>query len=163
MKIGLSVWFMTSDAEPAGKLSFDECWELLEADTLGRLGLTVDGHPEIFPVNYVVHHRSIVFRTSGVTKLWNAKAERPAAFEIDGYDPHTEEAWSVVVRGDTDIIEDQADKDAVDSLGLEPWQPGEKAHYIRLTARALTGRRFKVNKPDIWNTRTTDRRRTSFE
>jgi hypothetical protein len=76
---------------------------------------------------------------------------------------HTEEAWSVVVRGDTDIIEDQADKDAVDSLRLEPWQPGEKAHYIRLTARALTGRRFKVNKPDIWNTRTTDRRRTSFE
>ncbi|MGX1159189.1 pyridoxamine 5'-phosphate oxidase-like protein [Arthrobacter sp. SLBN-100] len=154
---------MTSDAEPIGKLSFDECWELLERDTLGRLGLTVDGHPEIFPVNYVVHRRSIVFRTSGVTKLWSAKAERPAALEIDGYDPHTEEAWSVVVRGDTGIIEDQADKDAVDSLGLEPWQPGEKAHYIRLTARALTGRRFKVNKPDIWNTRTTDRRRSSFE
>ncbi|MDQ0674622.1 nitroimidazol reductase NimA-like FMN-containing flavoprotein (pyridoxamine 5'-phosphate oxidase superfamily) [Pseudarthrobacter siccitolerans] len=154
---------MTSDAGPAGKLSFDECWELLEGDTLGRLGLTVDGHPEIFPVNYVVHRGSIVFRTSGVTKLWNARAERPAALEIDGYDAHTEEAWSVVVRGDTDIIEDQADKDAVDSLGLEPWQPGEKAHYIRLTARALTGRRFKVNKPDIWNTRTTDRRRASFE
>jgi hypothetical protein len=154
---------MTSDAEPTGKLSFDECWELLEGDTLGRLGLTVDGHPEIFPVNYVVHRRSIVFRTSGVTKLWNAKEERPAALEIDGYDPHTEEEWSVVVRGDTEIIDDQADKDAMDSLGLEPWQPGGKAHYIRLTARALTGRRFKVNKPDIWNTRTTDRRRTSFE
>jgi uncharacterized protein len=154
---------MTSDAEPTGKLSFDECWELLEGDTLGRLGLIVDGHPEIFPVNYVVHRRSIVFRTAGVTKLWNAKAERPAAFEIDGYDPNAEEAWSVVVRGDTDIVGDQADKDAVDSLGLEPWQPGEKAHYIRLTARALTGRRFKVNKPDIWNTRTVDRRRTSFE
>jgi nitroimidazol reductase NimA-like FMN-containing flavoprotein (pyridoxamine 5'-phosphate oxidase superfamily) len=154
---------MTSHAELTGKLTFDECWELLEGDTLGRLGLIVDGHPEIFPVNYVVHRRSIVFRTSGVTKLWNAKTERPAALEIDGYDPRTEEAWSVVVRGDTDIIEDHADKDAVDSLGLEPWQPGEKAHYIRLSARAMTGRRFKVNKPDIWNTRSADRRRASFE
>jgi hypothetical protein len=51
----------------------------------------------------------------------------------------------------------------VDSLGLEPWQPGEKAHYIRLKARALTGRRFKMATPDIWNSRLTDRRRASFE
>jgi hypothetical protein len=95
--------------------------------------------------------------------LWNAKEERPAALEIDGYDAHTEEAWSVVVRGDTAIIEDQADKDAVDSLGQEPWQHGEKVHYIRLSPRALTGRRFKVAKPDVWNTRVQDRRRASFE
>ncbi|MFF1251978.1 pyridoxamine 5'-phosphate oxidase family protein [Pseudarthrobacter sp. NPDC058329] len=154
---------MTSDVQPTGKLTFDECWDLLEGDTLGRLGLVVDGHPEIFPVNYVVHQRSIVFRTAGVTKLWNAKSQRPAALEIDGYDPHTEEAWSVVARGDTEIIEDQAEKEAVDGLGLEPWQPGEKTHYIRLSARVLTGRRFKVTTPDIWNTRTTDRRRASFE
>jgi hypothetical protein len=154
---------MTSNGQTTGQLTFDECWDLLEGDTLGRLALVVDGHPEIFPVNYVVHRRSIVFRTAGVTKLWNAKSERPAALEIDGYDPHTEEAWSVVVRGDTGIIEGQSDKDAVDGLGLEPWQPGEKAHYIRLSARAMTGRRFKVNSPDIWNTRTADRRRASFE
>lgn len=111
----------------------------------------------------MVHRRSIVFRTAGVTKLWNATSQRPAALEIDGYDPQTEEAFSVVVRGDTEIIEDQAEKDAVDSLGLEPWQPGEKAHYIRLSARAMTGRRFRVNQPDIWNTRIQDRRRASFE
>jgi hypothetical protein len=89
--------------------------------------------------------------------------ERPAALEIDGYDPATEMAWSVVVRGDTGIVEDQAVKDAVDSLGLEPWQPGEKANYVRLNAKALTGRRFQVNRPDIWNTRVQDRRRASFE
>jgi nitroimidazol reductase NimA-like FMN-containing flavoprotein (pyridoxamine 5'-phosphate oxidase superfamily) len=154
---------MTTHEQPTGNLTFDECWDLLDSDTLGRLAVVVDGHPEIFPVNYVVHRRSIVFRTSGVTKLWNAKEERPAALEIDGYDPHTEEAWSVVARGGTGIIEDQADKDAVDSLGLEPWQPGEKVHYIRLSARALTGRRFKVNRPDVWNTRVQDRRRASFE
>lgn len=51
----------------------------------------------------------------------------------------------------------------MDSLGLEPWQPGEKANYIRLSPRALTGRRFKVNRPDVWTTRAQDKRRASFE
>lgn len=151
------------DTQPTDNLTFDECWELLAEDTVGRLALVVDGHPEIFPVNYVLHRRSIVFRSAGGTKLWGAEADRPAALEIDGYDPATETAWSVVARGDTEIIEDQAEKDAVDALHLEPWQPGPKDHYIRLTARALTGRRFRVTKPDIWNTRLSDRRRASFE
>jgi nitroimidazol reductase NimA-like FMN-containing flavoprotein (pyridoxamine 5'-phosphate oxidase superfamily) len=154
---------MNSHTDPIIKLTFDECWELLAADIVGRLALVVDSHPEIFPVNYVLQRRSIVFRSAGGTKLWGAESERPAALEIDGYDPRTEEAWSVVARGDTELIEDQAEKDAVDALQLEPWQPGPKDYYIRLTPRALTGRRFRVNKPDVWNTRTTDRRRASFE
>jgi nitroimidazol reductase NimA-like FMN-containing flavoprotein (pyridoxamine 5'-phosphate oxidase superfamily) len=154
---------MDSQNLPIEKLSFDDCWELLDGDTVGRLAIVVDGHPEIFPVNYVVHRRSIVFRTAAGTKLWGAKMERPAALEIDGYDSATELAWSVVVRGETEILEDQADRDAVDSLGLEPWQPGEKANYVRLNAKAMTGRRFKVNRPDVWNTRLQDRRRASFE
>jgi nitroimidazol reductase NimA-like FMN-containing flavoprotein (pyridoxamine 5'-phosphate oxidase superfamily) len=154
---------MDSQNLPIEKLSFDDCWELLDGDTVGRLAIVVDGHPEIFPVNYVVHLRSIVFRTAPGTKLWGAKMERPAALEIDGYDPATELAWSVVVRGETEILEEQADRDAVDSLGLEPWQPGEKANYVRLNAKAMTGRRFKVNRPDVWNTRLQDRRRASFE
>lgn len=154
---------MDSRNLPIENLSFDDCWELLADDTLGRLAVVVDSHPEIFPVNYVVHRRSIVFRTAGGTKLWGAAAERSAALEIDGYDPVAKQAWSVVVRGDTEVMEDQADKDAVDTLGLEPWQPGEKAYYIRLNARAMTGRRFQVTRPDIWNTRVQDRRRASFE
>lgn len=89
--------------------------------------------------------------------------ERPAALEIDGYDPRTETAWNVVVRGDTAVIQGQEEKDAVDRLQLEPWQPGAKDHYVQLTAQALTGRRFTVTKPDIWDTRLSDRRRASFE
>ncbi|MDQ0662608.1 nitroimidazol reductase NimA-like FMN-containing flavoprotein (pyridoxamine 5'-phosphate oxidase superfamily) [Arthrobacter ulcerisalmonis] len=154
---------MDSQKLPIEKLSFDDCWDLLANDIVGRLAIVVDEHPEIFPVNYVVHLRSIFFRTAPGSKLWGARMERPAALEIDGYDPATEQAWSVVVRGDTEIVEDQAVKDAVDSLGLEPWQPGEKANYIRLNAKALTGRRFQVNRPDVWNTRLQDQRRASFE
>jgi nitroimidazol reductase NimA-like FMN-containing flavoprotein (pyridoxamine 5'-phosphate oxidase superfamily) len=154
---------MNSHTDPIIKLTFDECWELLADEIVGRLALVVDAHPEIFPINYILQRRSIAFRTAGGTKLWSAASERPAALEIDGYDPGTEQAWSVVVRGDTELIEDQAERDAVDALHLEPWQPGDKNFYTRLTPRALTGRRFRVNKPDVWNTRATDRRRASFE
>jgi uncharacterized protein len=154
---------MNSTTLPDGTLSLDECWELLAADTLGRLAVVVDGHPDIFPLNYVLDRRSIVFRTAGGTKLWNAKTARPAALEIDGYDTRTEAAWSVVVRGVTEVILNDEEKSVVDTLHLEPWEPEAKDHYVRLTARAMTGRRFKVSKPELWTTRLSDPRRASFE
>ncbi|GAA3276065.1 pyridoxamine 5'-phosphate oxidase family protein [Paenarthrobacter aurescens] len=144
-------------------LSFDACWDLLAGETIGRIGLIVDDHPEIFPVNYVLFHRTLVFRSSPGRKLWGAQASRPAVLEIDGYDPGSSEAWSVVARGDTELITDPEETAQVDALGLEPWQPGPKENYIRLSPRALTGRRFKVNPPDVWRTRINDSRRASFE
>ena len=145
------------------KLTFDQCWELLASAIFGRLALVVDGHPEIFPVNFVLERRSIVFRTAPGTKLWESTKQEPAAFEIDGYEPSTQEAWSVVVRGTTSLIEDPDEQSAVDTLGLEPWEPGTKSHYVRLSPQTVTGRRFKVNAPDVWTTRLNDQRRTSFE
>lgn len=145
------------------KLTFDDCWDLLSTTTVGRLAVVVDGHPEIFPVNYVIERRSIVFRTGSGTKLWESMKEQPAAFEIDGYDSKAEEAWSVMARGSTAGIADAAEQAAADALGLEPWEPGPKTHYVRLSPKVLTGRRFKVNEPDVWTTKLTDPRRASFE
>ena len=42
---------------------------------LGRLVTSVDGQPEIFPVNFVVQHRSVLFRTAEGTKLAEAARE----------------------------------------------------------------------------------------
>lgn len=83
--------------------------ELLASSVVGRLAVTVDQHPEIFPVNFVLERRSIVFRTAAETKLWESMKQEPAAFEIDGYESTSEEAWSVVARGTTSLIEDPAD------------------------------------------------------
>lgn len=153
----------TTTPPPNFQLSIDQCWVLLDSEVVGRIALIVDGHPEVFPVNFVLQRRSIVFRTAGGTKLWGAITAKPVAFEIDGYDAHEQTAWSVVARGEAELIDDQAEKDTVDALLLEPWQPGEKNYYVRLAPKALTGRRFKVNNPDVWNTRLADPRRASFE
>jgi nitroimidazol reductase NimA-like FMN-containing flavoprotein (pyridoxamine 5'-phosphate oxidase superfamily) len=153
----------TTTPSPDYSLTMDQCWVLLDTETVGRVALIVDSHPEIFPVNFVLERRAIVFRTSGGTKLWGAITAKPVAFEIDGYDAHDETAWSVMARGEAELIESQDEKDAVDALLLEPWQPGEKAYYVRVAPKALTGRRFKVNKPDLWTTRLSDPRRSTFE
>lgn len=150
-------------AAPDFGMTIDQCWVLLDTEVVGRIALIVDGHPEIFPVNFALERRTIVFRTAGGTKLWAAMTAKPIAFEIDGYDAHEQQAWSVVARGEAQLIESQQEKDAVDALLLEPWQPGGKDFYVRLAPKALTGRRFKVNNPDLWSTRLSDPRRASFE
>ena len=52
-------------------LPVHECWELLGSLALGRLVTYADGQPDIFPVNYVVQRRTVLFRTAG-ERSWSA-------------------------------------------------------------------------------------------
>ncbi|WP_028267020.1 pyridoxamine 5'-phosphate oxidase family protein [Arthrobacter sp. MA-N2] len=148
-------------ADPIERLSPDECFELLRQATVGRLAVIVENHPDIFPVNYVADQGSIVFRTGIGTKFWSSMRD-PCALELDGFDAGSGKAWSVVVRGQVHLIVDREEKAAANALHLDPWQPGNKSHYLRLSLDAVTGRRFKVNRPDIWNTPVWDARSELF-
>ncbi|MFJ5956412.1 pyridoxamine 5'-phosphate oxidase family protein [Paenarthrobacter sp. NPDC092416] len=143
------------------RLAPDECWDLLAQTNVGRLAVLVDGHPDIFPVNYVLDGDSIVFRTGAGTKFWSTLTT-PCALESDGYRTLGGKAWSVVVRGQTHLILDRQEKAHVDALGLDPWQPGSKDCYLRLTPVAVTGRRFKTKRPDLWGTPLNDARLGDF-
>lgn len=44
-------------------LSQPLCWDLLEQAEVGRIGVVVDSAPESYPLNFVVHDHTIVFRT----------------------------------------------------------------------------------------------------
>ena len=81
-------------------LSTIACDRHLRTETVGRIAVMVDDHPEIFPVNYAVDERGdIFFRTDPGTKL-NAAATAPTiAFEIDGFDEDRELGWSVLAVG----------------------------------------------------------------
>ena len=46
---------------------------------------------------------------------------------------------------------------------LFPWQQGSKDHFVRIQLINLSGRRFKVAKPDIWAASLSDARRASFQ
>lgn len=144
-------------------LSQDQCWELLRGEVIGRLAVVTWDYPDIFPINYAVDSDSIIFRTAEGTKLYGSTSNTPVAFEIDGYDPATEEAWSVVLRGPVMAIRAGSALAEAENLTLEPWQGGIKNHLMQILPLNLSGRRFKVTKPDIWRTPLSDARRTSFE
>ncbi|SEE34457.1 Nitroimidazol reductase NimA, pyridoxamine 5'-phosphate oxidase superfamily [Arthrobacter alpinus] len=160
---------MTTNTPPSGttpeieSLSKDQCWEMLREQVIGRLAVVDDDHPDIFPINYAVDDGSLVFRTAAGTKLYGSTNNTPVAFEIDGYNPSTEQAWSVVLRGTVLAIRAGAALAEAESLTLEPWQGGLKNHLMRILPLNLSGRRFKVTRPDIWHTPLSDARRASFE
>jgi uncharacterized protein len=125
-------------------LGLDEhqCWELLRSQEVGRLAVAIANHPDIFPVNYVTDHASVVFRTAEGTKLAAAVLGESVAFEIDGETDG--DAWSVVIKGQAVEIESMYELfDALD-LPLYPWHVAPKHRFVRIVPDMVTGRRFRV-------------------
>jgi nitroimidazol reductase NimA-like FMN-containing flavoprotein (pyridoxamine 5'-phosphate oxidase superfamily) len=118
--------------------------ELVRANEVGRLAVAIANHPDIFPINYIVDRGTVVFRTAEGTKLAAAVLGVGVAFEVDGYDPDSGEAWSVVIKGRAVEIERMQDVfDALD-LPLFPWHAGPKHRFVRIEPHDITGRRFHV-------------------
>ncbi len=127
------------------ELTREECLRLLASQHLGRLVVsTTGGPPVIRPVNYVFDTRSqsIVFRSAPGLKLQALRHAFDAAFEVDGIDARTQTGWSVIVRGVTDEITDQAEVRRLGNLGFEPWAPGSKPHWVRIRAWTVSGRQI---------------------
>lgn len=142
------------------ELSPDACWDLLGATEVGRLAVVVDGCPEIFPLNYVVDRRTIVFRSGPGTKVSGALAGRPVALEIDGRDASAAKAWGVVVKGAAESIRPgHALMEALE-LPLFPWQEGTKDQFVRIAPTVVTGRRFTMADREAWNSPVAADRRT---
>lgn len=142
---------MTADASipETAELPAKECWQLLRGDSVGRLAVWVNDHPEIFPVNYKVDHESIVFRTGPGTKLASSLGKQ-VALEADGADTSRGVAWSVVVKGHATAL--KRTPELLDSIGqmLFPWETGPKDHFIRIVPESVTGRRFKIDPTLTW-------------
>lgn len=119
------------------------CWQLLRESVVGRLAVMVDHHPDIFPVNHVVDHGTVVFRSGAGTKAFASRHE-VVAFEVDGYDPIEGSAWSVVVRGVASDIHETNEALRAMTLPLFPWQSGPKPRFIRIEPSEISGRRIRV-------------------
>lgn len=124
-----------------------ECWRMLGEADVGRLAVSIAEHPDIFPINHVVDGATIVFRTLEGTKLAGAVLGRAVAFEVDGYDAWSGDAWSVVVKGRATDIRDLDGIDKAERLPLFPWWTLPDPVWVRITPTAVTGRRFHVMAP----------------
>jgi uncharacterized protein len=134
---------MTTAAEPVTILSEHECWDLLASQALGRLVTSVDGQPEIFPVNFAVQRRTVLFRTAEGTKLVSVAINKRVVFEADEH--NVAEGWSVIVKGTTRTL--RTDEEILDAerTQLLPWTAPVKTHYVRIIPTSITGRRFRFS------------------
>ena len=130
-------------------LPVHECWDLLAGVTLGRLVTSVDGQPEIFPVNYVVQRRTILFRTAEGTKLVSAAINNRVVFEAD--DHNVAEGWSVIVKGTARSLRSNEEIEDAERAQVLSWTTPEKSHYVRVIPEMVTGRRFQFGTPPMEN------------
>ena len=129
-------------------LSTETCWELLAATPVGRVVVTVDGDPEVFPVNHVVDRRTIAFRTAPGTKLAGLERMTATCFEADAIDVERHAGWSVLVKGRVQEVTDPAELRALGELELELWTTGAKDHWVRIRPTEVTGRRIHTGDGD---------------
>lgn len=132
-------------ADPVSILDEDASWRLLSSVALGRFVTTVGTRLEIFPVNFVVLHRTVLFRTAPGTKLAASLMSDRVLFEAD--DHTVINGWSVIVRGTAELLAEPDDIAAAERAQLLPWTATQKWHYVRIRPNEISGRYFVFGSP----------------
>lgn len=128
-------------------LTPEECWNLLDQDGIGHLAtVVVDAatgalSPDIFPINYTVHERAILFRSAPGGKLVDLTKQSAVAFQADGR--HRRMHWSVVVHGHAERMGFDSDIEESGIRELHLTHPTEKWNYVRIAVDTITGIRFR--------------------
>jgi uncharacterized protein len=128
-------------------LSEQECLDLLKRVKYGRVAVvTHEGRPEIFPVNFALHGRTIVFITGSAVMQARAPLGH-VAFEADEIDASSHEGWDVVVSGEGADITGSVDTQSLiaRSERIDEWAPGPKEHWISIVNPRFTGRRLHAS------------------
>ena len=91
-------------------------------------------------MNFVVQHRSVLFRTAEGTKLVSSAINNQVLFEADG--STADEGWSVIVKGTARSPRTAEELEEARRAGLFPWTAMSKPHFVPLRPLSVTGRRF---------------------
>lgn len=122
----------------------DECLELLESKSVGRIGFSTLRGAVVLPVNHAVIGGEIVIRVmpSGQTSRY-LRDNGPGAeltFEVDDFDERSQGGWSVLVTGTTRVGDPESLVSETDRP--VPWPAGSYWEYVRIHPGRVTGRRL---------------------
>lgn len=124
------------------ELSREECLRLLADAGVGRVAFNTASGPLIHPVNYMLDNDTIVIRTSPHARLAE-NAVGPMAFEVDDLESTLGVGWSVLVVGTSAPVDETEESIRFRGSGrLQPWAPGQRNLFLRITPREITGRRI---------------------
>lgn len=133
---------MRPDENVLDLLARDECLRLLASVPVGRIVYTRRAMPAVELVNFTLDGGDIVVRTDAGGKLAVATRGSVVAFEADDIDLARRRGWSVTAVGYSREVTDPGDIARLRQVGPQPWAPGEREHFIRITPGVLTGRRL---------------------
>jgi transcriptional regulator with XRE-family HTH domain len=126
------------------ELGDDECRALLGTHGVGRVAVTTVEGPAIVPVNYLVFHGNVSFRTAP-NALPARVAGSDAAFEVDHIDDALSQGWSVLIVGHAHTVTDaETVRTLNEQASTTPWAGGERTSWITVVPRRITGRRITV-------------------
>ncbi|MFW6870338.1 pyridoxamine 5'-phosphate oxidase family protein [Nocardioides sp. CPCC 206347] len=126
------------------ELTASECEELLRAGVFGRLVLR-DGPrgAEILPVNYVTVGDAILVRTATGSLIDQYGNGATLLFEVDQVDYERWHGWSVVARGQGELVsDDERSESERHTPGPPRWVRRDDARWLRLRWDELSGRRI---------------------
>ncbi len=121
-----------------------DCAALLASSSVGRVGVVVEGRPEIFPVGHVYDDVTgcVLFPTNDGTKLHSALDWPYVAFEVDGIDPDGDTAWSVLMVGRAEVLDDEEAIARASKARHMSWRGGDRVTWLKVVPSKLTGRRI---------------------
>jgi uncharacterized protein len=134
-----------SGAGNLDEIDAEECWRLLATQPVGRVAVIVGHYPLVFPVNFALDGRAIVYRTGTGAKVYSVHRSN-VTFEVDQIDPIHRTGWSVMVKGVAQELHAERSRKAIsraELTGATPWAPGQRDHVIRIIADQITGRRIR--------------------
>jgi len=133
-----------------------ECLNLLDSVSVGRVGVTIEALPAVFPVRFVISNGAVIFRTVPGTKFDAATAESVVAFEADAEGTVTDPSrWSVLVRGVASPLTEPEDLSAARALPLGSWAwEGRADRFVRIYPTVITGWRIAERAPAREHART---------
>lgn len=132
---------------PVTQLSTADTLKFLSEQPLGRLAISINGSPDIFPVNYVIHARSdddvvAYIRASAGNKLFATAVGSPLALEADLVETGT--ATSAILYGTARQVQYPDELQLVESTGLTAWIADHKPDVIAIDVERISGRTFKL-------------------
>lgn len=120
-----------------------EALELVRTVPIGRVVYSRFALPAVHVVNFALDGRDVVFRTRKGAKFGAAVADTVVAFEVDRIDEATHSGWTVTLTGRSRLVTDPHVIEQLAALGIEPWAPGDRDHYIRIRTQIVAGRRIR--------------------
>ncbi len=117
----------------------ERCLRLARGESIGRLGFSARAIPVIFPINFVLVGRDVVFRTEPGQKLDAARLQAVACFEVDSYDGFAHTGWSVLITGRLAVTEG-LELDRLGPLPLRPWAVTGVSDVVTLRGELISGR-----------------------